>query len=313
MTQLTDFHLRSRTRQELSAITHLNLCGHHLTDVSILVNCRRLQVLSVAVNCLDENQLMYISELTNLKELSLRANNIADIRRACHHLKKLPVLQKLWLLGNPCVEAVGGDQNYRDFVWTELPQIDMLDDRTRPLEQEGQGEDKDKRKAELVENLGRSNAVRNAADGEFKVHRVAEIRSFPNANANASASANQHDGGLKKGAGNIRYSESNVTQRVQDLNDVLRLVPKLAAEDLEVVFAAVQVQLQRAKEKGNHPLIFASPEKQLPLQQPQGTAAARAVASSPSTPERCSNRVVAIDSQNTPSKRSADRAIVGFH
>ncbi|KAL2916292.1 hypothetical protein HK105_204048 [Polyrhizophydium stewartii] len=128
MVVLSESHILAKAKgsrvlssSDLGTIRSINLWGQDLTDVSILARLPQLEVLSLAVNKI--NTLAVFSALTNLRELYLRQNHIADPREL-FHLADLPSLRILWLVENPIADLPG----YRRLVLRMLPGLSKLDD-----------------------------------------------------------------------------------------------------------------------------------------------------------------------------------------
>ncbi|KAJ3165929.1 hypothetical protein HDU88_003804 [Geranomyces variabilis] len=128
MGPLTEAQILARARQgtrapipNLSCITNLNLWGQDLTDVSVLRTMTNLEVLSLAINSI--KSLSAFRDLTALKELYLRRNQISDIGEL-QHLRRLSNLNVLWLSENP----IASHPQYRQFVISLLPNLRKLDD-----------------------------------------------------------------------------------------------------------------------------------------------------------------------------------------
>ncbi|KAH8321085.1 hypothetical protein KR074_008754 [Drosophila pseudoananassae] len=101
----------------------LNAWGSDLEDISICLQMPRLEVLALSVNRI--NTLSSLQNCHRLKELYLRKNQIASFDEL-NYLKNARDLSSLWLEGNPCSDAAGG--NYRASVLRKLPQLKKLDD-----------------------------------------------------------------------------------------------------------------------------------------------------------------------------------------
>ncbi|XP_063985639.1 dynein axonemal assembly factor 11 isoform X3 [Diachasmimorpha longicaudata] len=123
MVRLTEEMVVARSRiSDLTAVKKLNCWGSELTDVSILRELKKVEVLSLSVNNI--SSLADFQYCLNLKDLFVRKNNITDLNEICY-LQNLPNLRNLWLGENPCAEREG----YRMAVVRALPNLEKLDDK----------------------------------------------------------------------------------------------------------------------------------------------------------------------------------------
>lgn len=104
----------------LSEVRNLNLWGNDYSDIRVLRDCPNLEILSLSVNQI--RTLADLAHCTQLRELYLRKNKIADLSEILH-LIHLPHLSVLWLSENPCCSA----PNYREFILSKLPHLTKLD------------------------------------------------------------------------------------------------------------------------------------------------------------------------------------------
>ena len=107
----------------IQTITHLNLWGSDLDDISILSKMPMLEVVSLSVNKI--RFLKSFENMQNLKQLSLRKNLISDFNEL-KYLATCPNLQILWLNENP----ISDSPNYRSLVIKYLQYLIKLDDIT---------------------------------------------------------------------------------------------------------------------------------------------------------------------------------------
>ncbi|XP_034944499.1 protein tilB homolog isoform X2 [Chelonus insularis] len=121
MVKLTEEMVIARSRtSDLTEVKKLNCWGSELTDVSILRELKKVEVLSLSVNKI--SSLADFQFCLNLKELFVRKNNITDLNEICY-LQNLPNLRHLWLAENPCAEQ----KEYRLTVIKALPNLEKLD------------------------------------------------------------------------------------------------------------------------------------------------------------------------------------------
>ncbi|XP_035728564.1 protein tilB homolog isoform X2 [Vespa mandarinia] len=101
MVKLTEEMIVARTRMsDFSAVKKLNCCVNNIDTLADFQYCH------------------------NLRDLFIRKNNIKDLNEVCY-LQELPNLRNLWLGENPCAEKEG----YRLTVLRALPNLEKLDDK----------------------------------------------------------------------------------------------------------------------------------------------------------------------------------------
>ncbi|XP_045470651.1 cilia- and flagella-associated protein 410 isoform X2 [Harmonia axyridis] len=119
--RLTEEMVIARTKiSDLGKIKRLNCWGSELSDVSLLRKMPAVEVLSLSINKIDS--LADFQWCKRLEELYIRQNEINDINQVVY-LQNLPNLKNLWLGENPCAKVDG----YRLAVLRALPQIQKLD------------------------------------------------------------------------------------------------------------------------------------------------------------------------------------------
>lgn len=105
MVRLTEDMVVARAKtSDLESITKLNFWGSDLTDISIVKQFKRAEILSFSLNQI--NSLAPFQYCKNLQELYIRRNDIRDLREVCY-LQELPRLKRLLLSENPCCETAG--------------------------------------------------------------------------------------------------------------------------------------------------------------------------------------------------------------
>ena len=105
----------------LREIRKLNLWGTDISDVSLLREMVKLEVVSLSVNKIES--LRDFQNCQKLEELYLRKNCIKDLAEV-KYLQRLPRLRILWLSENPCSTE---NPNYRKIVIKMLPDLHKLD------------------------------------------------------------------------------------------------------------------------------------------------------------------------------------------
>ncbi|KRT82924.1 hypothetical protein AMK59_4841, partial [Oryctes borbonicus] len=119
--KLTEEMVIARTKiSDLSKVKRLNCWGSELVDVSILRRMPSVEVLSLSINRIES--LEDFQYCKKLEELYIRQNNIHDLNEV-YYLKDLPNLKNLWLGENLCANVEG----YRLAVLWVLPHLQKLD------------------------------------------------------------------------------------------------------------------------------------------------------------------------------------------
>jgi hypothetical protein len=113
--------LQKTKLDNLKHVRKLNVCGVHVSDISVLRDAKNVEVLSLSVNEIQD--LEPLAACTNLREVYLRRNDISDVTQVLH-LSRLPFLSSLTLSDNP----VSVDPNYRKFCVAALPSLVKFDD-----------------------------------------------------------------------------------------------------------------------------------------------------------------------------------------
>ncbi|CAG7828147.1 unnamed protein product [Allacma fusca] len=133
MVKLTQDMVAARAKtSDMEGLAKLNFWGSDLTDISIVRQFKRAEILSFSLNMIVT--LSHFKFCTNLRELYIRRNRIQDLRELCY-LQELPKLRILLLSENPCCETAG--DLYRPTVVRALPNLEILDnDEITPTERE---------------------------------------------------------------------------------------------------------------------------------------------------------------------------------
>ena len=106
--------------KNIEDIQNLNLWGCDLENISILSQCKKLEILSLSLNNI--SKLSPLTKCVNLRELYLRKNNISSLSQI-DYLKNLYNLRILWLDENP----ISNLENYKEYILKTLPQVIKLD------------------------------------------------------------------------------------------------------------------------------------------------------------------------------------------
>ncbi|KAH8604264.1 putative Leucine rich repeat [Trypanosoma vivax] len=105
----------------IQRVRKLNVCAAQLSDIGVLRHADNLEVLSLSLNEL--NELGALSNCHRLSELYLRKNRIEDLNQVLH-LSDMSNLRKLLLTENPICQ----DPNYRRFVIAAVRSLQFLDE-----------------------------------------------------------------------------------------------------------------------------------------------------------------------------------------
>lgn len=120
---LTEYMIYNKTRaNSLSDVRTLNMWGYDLRDVSIFQEMPNVEVVSLSMN--EISTLKDFTFCPKLRELLLRHNSISNLSEI-QYLSNLKNLRRLWLAENP----IANQENYRDFVISNLPQLEILDEK----------------------------------------------------------------------------------------------------------------------------------------------------------------------------------------
>ena len=151
----------------LSEIQTLNLWGNDIEDISILSECKNIEILSLSLNKI--SNLSPLKNCLNLRELYLRKNNISSLNQI-DNLINLTNLKILWLDENP----ISNLENYKDYIIKKLPQIIKLDneiiDQTNYILKYKSTEscDNKKHKNKIIHLNGKKLILRRANSNETK-------------------------------------------------------------------------------------------------------------------------------------------------
>ena len=151
----------------LSEIQTLNLWGNDIEDISILSECKNIEILSLSLNKI--SNLSPLKNCLNLRELYLRKNNISSLNQI-DNLINLTNLKILWLDENP----ISSLENYKDYIIKKLPQIIKLDneiiDQTNYILKYKSTEscDNKKHKNKIIHLNGKKLILRRANSNETK-------------------------------------------------------------------------------------------------------------------------------------------------
>ena len=96
---LTSNLISQKTRMDdLTRVKKLNACGVQVDDIKVLSSVPNIEACSLSANCIFD--LTPLADCSNLTELYLRKNNVADLHQVLY-LTGAPNLQVLRLSENP--------------------------------------------------------------------------------------------------------------------------------------------------------------------------------------------------------------------
>lgn len=263
---LTEKLIKEKTKaKSLSDVRQLDLWGEGLTEVSVVSQLTRVQVLALAVNQIDS--LQPFAQCVMLEELYLRKNTVSNLREVAA-LRSLKGLHTLWLMDNPCAKH----PLYREFVLHCCQGLKQLDKVEVTAEERAAAEKKLSRKA-LEEIMGSSKECSSGHDGAGDHSPPSALpTSTPLSNVKAknttasldSSSAISHGGNGKAASSDSILEErsprgrtvlfTTVQAQRAMLTSIVSLLPELTAESLELLEREVhnRVEHQRAKLKAKN-------------------------------------------------------------
>ena len=106
--------------KSLDDIQTINLWGSEINDISILSQCRNLEIVSLSLNNI--SNISPLKKCIKLRELYLRKNKICSLSQI-DYLKNLKDLRILWLDENP----ISNLENYKEYILKNLPQLIKFD------------------------------------------------------------------------------------------------------------------------------------------------------------------------------------------
>ena len=156
----------------LDEIKTLNLWGCDLNNISILSECKKLEILSLSLNKI--SNISPLKKCINLRELYLRKNNITSLSQI-DNLINLIHLRILWLDENP----ISNLDNYKEYILNTLPQLIKLDNNTiirnREVKKHKTTQTSDRRNTKINEKKYMLRRVNSIDPGKFSL-----LKSFKN-------------------------------------------------------------------------------------------------------------------------------------
>lgn len=240
---LTKHMIFNKTRaNSLQDVRTLNMWGYNLKDVSIFESMPNIEILSLSMN--EISTLKYFSSCLKLKELLLRHNAISSISEI-NYLVNIKSLRRLWLAENPIAEQ----ENYRNYIISNLPQLEILDEQPISYEERIQTKNKEPislqklsiedqktfhRSRLLSEKVVNSTNYLNPAPTNRRKHRLLYRNKINTSFSNQNIDHNE----------NYNYEniqENDVPQKNDDalLAAVLALLPDLSTDSISIVLDTI--------------------------------------------------------------------------
>ena len=193
--------------KSLDEIKTLNLWGCDLNNISILSECKNLEILSLSLN--EISNISPLKKCINLRELYLRKNNISSLSQI-DNLINLIHLRILWLDENP----ISNLENYKEYVLKTLPQIIKFDNNTiirnREIKKHKTTQTSERRNTKINEKKYMLRRVNSIEPGKFNL-----LKSFKSKN-NVNYSLNE------KNVSFLKFNNIVSNNSYNDLSELVR-------------------------------------------------------------------------------------------
>ena len=193
--------------KSLDEIKTLNLWGCDLNNISILSECKNLEILSLSLN--EISNISPLKKCINLRELYLRKNNISSLSQI-DNLINLIHLRILWLDENP----ISNLENYKEYVLKTLPQLIKFDNNTiirnREIKKHKTTQTSERRNTKINEKKYMLRRVNSIEPGKFNL-----LKSFKN-NKNVNYSLNE------KNVSFLKFNNIVSNNSYNDLSELVR-------------------------------------------------------------------------------------------
>ena len=193
--------------KSLDEIKTLNLWGCDLNNISILSECKNLEILSLSLNQI--SNISPLKKCINLRELYLRKNNISSLSQI-DNLINLIHLRILWLDENP----ISNLENYKEYVLKTLPQIIKFDNNTiirnREIKKHKTTQTSERRNTKINEKKYMLRRVNSIEPGKFNL-----LKSFKSKN-NVNYSLNE------KNVSFLKFNNIVSNNSYNDLSELVR-------------------------------------------------------------------------------------------
>ena len=193
--------------KSLDEIKTLNLWGCDLNNISILSECKNLEILSLSLN--EISNISPLKKCINLRELYLRKNNISSLSQI-DNLINLIHLRILWLDENP----ISNLENYKEYVLKTLPQLIKFDNNTiirnREIKKHKTTQTSERRNTKINEKKYMLRRVNSIEPGKFNL-----LKSFKSKN-NVNYSLNE------KNVSFLKFNNIVSNNSYNDLSELVR-------------------------------------------------------------------------------------------
>ena len=193
--------------KSLDEVKNINLWGCDLNNISILSECKNLEILSLSLN--EISNISPLKKCINLRELYLRKNNISSLSQI-DNLINLIHLRILWLDENP----ISNLENYKEYVLKTLPQIIKFDNNTiirnREIKKHKTTQTSERRNTKINEKKYMLRRVNSIEPGKFNL-----LKSFKSKN-NVNYSLNE------KNVSFLKFNNIVSNNSYNDLSELVR-------------------------------------------------------------------------------------------
>ena len=222
--------------KSLDEIKTLNLWGCDLNNISILSECKNLEILSLSLN--EISNISPLKKCINLRELYLRKNNISSLSQI-DNLINLIHLRILWLDENP----ISNLENYKEYVLKTLPQIIKFDNNTiirnREIKKHKTTQTSERRNTKINEKKYMLRRVNSIEPGKFNL-----LKSFKSKN-NVNYSLNE------KNVSFLKFNNIVSNNSYNDLSELVRQKSEFFQQKL-IEFKKIKLKIIPNEKKINN-------------------------------------------------------------
>ena len=222
--------------KSLDEIKTLNLWGCDLNNISILSECKNLEILSLSLN--EISNISPLKKCINLRELYLRKNNISSLSQI-DNLINLIHLRILWLDENP----ISNLENYKEYVLKTLPQLIKFDNNTiirnREIKKHKTTQTSERRNTKINEKKYMLRRVNTIEPGKFNL-----LKSFKSKN-NVNYSLNE------KNVSFLKFNNIVSNNSYNDLSELVRQKSEFFQQKL-IEFKKIKLKIIPNEKKINN-------------------------------------------------------------
>jgi len=222
--------------KSLDEIKTLNLWGCDLNNISILSECKNLEILSLSLN--EISNISPLKKCINLRELYLRKNNISSLSQI-DNLINLIHLRILWLDENP----ISNLENYKEYVLKTLPQLIKFDNNTiirnREIKKHKTTQTSERRNTKINEKKYMLRRVNSIEPGKFNL-----LKSFKSKN-NVNYSLNE------KNVSFLKFNNIVSNNSYNDLSELVRQKSEFFQQKL-IEFKKIKLKIIPNEKKINN-------------------------------------------------------------